>query len=200
MKNYLLSILFITFFSSSLFSQNKYTFTQRANLRIGALYCFQNGANFDSIMKPRKASIHGTAFLGYRFDPKNTGANYFGIFATLGSVTQRSLLEIKTTNAISFPVTYSSGSASLKELEVGFIFGDWFRISAGPGFLSLPITGGQQSYNYYSSTAGLVIKAGPLNFNSTTGVQFGGDLLKPLFRVGIGASLSFTFLNSRKKY
>jgi hypothetical protein len=200
MKKLLLPALLITLFHASLIAQNKYTFTQRANLRVGALYSFQNGANFDSIMKTSKASIHGTAFLGYRFDPKNTGANYFGVFAALGSVSQRSILEIKSTNALPIPVTYTSGSASLKELEVGFIFADWFRLSAGPGFLSLPITGGKQSYNYYSSTAGLIIKAGPLNFNSTTGIQFGGDLLKPLFRVGIGASLSFTFINSRKKY
>jgi len=200
MKKLLYATLLVSIISLDSFSQNKYTFTQRANLRLGAQYSFQNGSGFDSIFQTRKASVQGTAFLGYRFDPKNAGANYFGLFATVGSISKNSILQMKQSQVLLLPQSYASEAGSVIELEAGFIFGDWFRISGGPGFLSVPLTAGKQSYKYYSATSGIIIKAGSFNLNGTTGVQFGGNFLKPCFRVGLGAGFTFNFLNARKKY
>ena len=142
----------------------------------------------------------GTAFLGYRFDPKKRTANYIGVFATMGGLPQPSLNQMKSDNAIALPLGYNGQKATALEFEGGFIFGDWFRISAGPGVINIPLSnGGQQQLRYYSGTAGLIVKMGGFNVNTNAGMQFGGDFQKPTYRVSVGAGFSFSFFNFRKR-
>jgi hypothetical protein len=192
------TIALFVFFSSS-FAQTKKV-TPRANLRFGANYAFQGGTSIGNLFNPDFTFLQGTAFLGYRFDPKKRTANYIGVFATMGGLPQPSLNQMKVDNAIALPVGYNGQKATALEFEGGFIFGDWFRISAGPGLLNIPLSNGsQKQLRYYSGTAGLIVKMGGFNVNTSAGMQFGGDFLKPTYRVSVGAGFSFSFFNFRKK-
>jgi hypothetical protein len=100
-------------------------------------------------------------------------------------------------SAIVAPLNYTNGKGSLTDIEVGFIFREWFRISVGPGKMKLPVTGGWSNLKYYNATAGLVFRIGAVNLNFNTSAQFGGEIKKPTFRVGAGAALNFNFINAR---
>ena len=198
------SINYILVFSALLISQlsygqeNKYAFTKRANLRVGANYNFQNGKTLDSLFQFNKGAIEGNIFLGYRFDPNGSKANYFGIFGAMSSIQSKSLNLMKADQAIVLPAGYNQGKASVLEIQGGLILGNWFRISAGPGVMSIPVIGGNSvKYKYFSGTSGLIMNLGTLNLNMNLSSQFGGDLKKNIWRAGIGLGFGFDFLNTR---
>jgi len=198
------SINYILVFSALLISQlsygqeNKYAFTKRANLRVGANYNFQNGKTLDSLFQFNKGAIEGNIFLGYRFDPNGSKANYFGIFGAMSSIQSKSLNQMKADQAIVLPAGYNQGKASVLEIQGGLILGNWFRISAGPGVMSIPVIGGNSvKYKYFSGTSGLIMNLGTLKLNMNLSSQFGGDLKKNIWRAGIGLGFGFDFLNTR---
>jgi hypothetical protein len=198
------SINYILVFSALLISQlsygqeNKYAFTKRANLRVGANYNFQNGKTLDSLFQFNKGAIEGNIFLGYRFDPNGSKANYFGIFGAMSSIQSKSLNLMKADQAIVLPAGYNQGKASVLEIQGGLILGNWFRISAGPGVMSIPVIGGNSvKYKYFSGTSGLIMNLGTLKLNMNLSSQFGGDLKKNIWRAGIGLGFGFDFLNTR---
>lgn len=172
----------------------------RAHLRVGANYAFQGGTNIENVLNPDFAHLQFTAFLGYRFDHKTRTANSIGVFATMGGIPQASITQMRNDNAFSQSFFYNNGESTRSlEFEGGFIFGDWFRLSAGPGTLFIPQSNGNtQQLKYYSGTAGITIKLGSLTLNSTAGMQFGGDIKTPTYRVGVGAGFAFSFIKSVK--
>jgi hypothetical protein len=178
--------------------QNKNSFTKRANLRVGANYNFQNGKSLDSLFQFDKGALEGNIFLGYRFDPNGSKANYFGVFGAMSSIQSKSLNLMKADQAIVLPAGYNEGKASVLEIQGGLILGNWFRISAGPGVMSIPVIGGNSvKYKYFSGTSGLIINLGTLKLNMNLSSQFGGDLKKNIWRAGIGLGFGFDFLNVR---
>ena len=200
MKKILLTLLAASLvFSSSMHGQTlEYKFVKRANLRIGANYNFQNGSSFDSLFRSNKGSLQGNIFLGYRFDPNGSSANYFGLFGAVSSITPASLYQMRADQALILPSTYTIEKASVMEIEGGFIFGDWFRISAGPGVMRVPTTGNNSiKYKYFSGTTGVSFNLGKLKFNMNASSLFGGDLKKNVWRAGVGLGFSFDFLNAR---
>lgn len=177
---------------------NRYSLTKRANLRVGANYNFQNGVNFDSLFQSGKGSLQGNMFLGYRFDPSGGKANYFGVFGALSTIQPTSLNRMKDDNALVLPSGYNQGKATIVEIEGGFIFGNWFRISFGPGTLQIPTTGNNTvTYKYLSGTTGFIINLGAMKLNLNASSQFGGDLEKNVWRAGVGLGFGFDFLNAR---
>ncbi len=177
---------------------NRYTLTKRLNLRVGANYNFQNGVNLDSLFQPEKGSIEGNIFLGYRFDPNGNKANYFGVFGAMSSIQATSLNLMKADQAIVLPAGYNQNRASVLEVQGGFIFGNWFRLSAGPGIMNIPVTGNNSvKYKYFIGTTGVIFNLGTLKLNMNASSQFGGDLKKNIWRMGIGLGFGFDFLNAR---
>lgn len=190
-----LFLLAVISFSHTAFSQG--FFVKRANLRLGANYMFQNGAGYKNLMATGKNSYQGMVFLGYRFDPSAFSSNYVGVFGSLGTTTITSINQMQTDGAIELPLTYTGQKAYIYDLEVGFILDNWFRISAGPGRMSLPIVGGTKNYQYYNGTVGIIIPVGAIDINALTSAQFGGDYNKTTIRASIGAALNFNFLRTR---
>lgn len=188
--------LFFMIVTSSAVAQYR-TPIKRANLRAGVNYIFQNGSNYNDIAATGKENIQGNGFIGYRFDPENERANYFGLFGSMSGIQSASITQMVNDSAIVAPPNYTNGKGSLTDVEVGFIFREWFRISVGPGKMKLPVTGGWSNLKYYNATAGLVFRIGAVNLNFNTSTQFGGDIKKPTFRVAAGAALSFNFINAR---
>ncbi|MFM7671963.1 MAG: hypothetical protein ACKO6Q_05145 [Bacteroidota bacterium] len=195
---FLLPIILISA-GTQLFAQgSKYAFTKRANLRVGANYNFQNGTTFDSLFQSSKGAVEGNIFLGYRFDPSAGKANYFGVFGALSSIQPASLNRMRADQAITLPAGYNQMKASVIEVQGGFIFGNWFRIAAGPGSMAIPTTGNNTiKYKYYVGTTGFVFNMGTLKLNMNASSQFGGDLKKNVWRAGIGLGFSFDFLSAR---
>lgn len=173
----------------------------RAHLRIGANYAFQGGSDILKILNPDFGHVQLTGFLGYRFDHKRRTANSLGVFATMGGIPQASINQMIIDNAFTPSFGYSNGKNTRSiEFEGGFIFGDWFRLSAGPGTLYIPQSNGSTlQLKYYSGTAGITIKLGGLTLNSTASMQYGGDIKTPTYRVGVGAGFAFSFIKTAKR-
>jgi len=198
---YLIKIVVVIIISAkSTLAQNKYSFTNRLNIRISGGIAAQNGVDYDHLLSNGKSGPYGTLFLGYRFDDNTNTANYVGLFGTTLKISGTSIQQMGIDKALVVPSNFNGGSANAFELEGGLIFGDWFRLSAGVGSMQLPTVGAWQKKNYYTGTGGFIFGKKLINFHATTTVLFGGDLTKSAFRVNAGFGFSFKFLKSRKKY
>jgi hypothetical protein len=193
------AISFFIFFVKEVGAQNKYSFTNRLNVRISGGIASQNGANYDQLFMDGKTGPYGTAFLGYRFDEDSDVANYFGVFGSVVKISGKSIQQMDLDEVMPVSSNFTGGESLAHEVEGGFIFGDWFRLSAGAGRMQIPTVGAWQYNNYYTGTGGFLIGKKVLNFHATTTVLFGGDLTKTAVRVNAGVGFSFKFLKSRKQ-
>ncbi len=184
--------------SVNLMAQDKYTFTPRMNLRIFGGLAAQNGATYNNLIADNKIGPWGGAFVGYRFDENSNEANYFGLFGNIAKINSASIQEWKSEQVAPIPQNYTGNVSYAYEVEAGFIFGDWFRLSGGMGTMQIPITGNWHNTKYYTGTGGFVLGKGAVNLHATTSVLFGGDLTKSAFRVSTGLGFNFKFLKSRK--
>jgi hypothetical protein len=204
MRQIVLSILFSCFSlfllhpEASAQKKDKYTFTYRMNLRLFGGVAFQNGSSYSEMFKTERMGNYGSLFLGYRFDEESKKANYFGIFGTIYSVKPESLSIMNTDGAIKLSAPSPTGRTNGFNVEGGFIFSDWFRISAGYGNLGLPTGNNPDAISYFSGTGGIILGKGGFNIHLTTTALFGGDLEKSCFRTNAGVGLNFKFLKGRK--
>jgi hypothetical protein len=180
-------------------SQSKYTFTNRVNLRIFGGQSAQNGVSYSNFFSDNKSGPFGSLFLGYRFDEQNKSANHFGIFGNLAQVNGNSILLLESDEAMSISPNFTGGVSYAYEIEGGFVFGDWFRLSAGKGNMQVPISNSWQPINYYTGTGGFIFGKKTINLHTSTTVLFGGDMKRTAFRVNLGLGFSFKFLKSRKQ-
>lgn len=194
-KSYILILLCISFASTA---QDKYTFTTRMNLRIFGGIAAQNGSTYNNLLADNKIGPWGGAFVGYRFDENSNTANYFGLFGNVAKINSASIQEWKSEQVAPIPQNFTGNVSYAYEVEAGFIFGDWFRLSGGAGTMQIPITGNWHNKKYYTGTGGFVLGKGAVNLHATTSVLFGGDLNKSAFRVNAGLGFNFKFLKSRK--
>jgi hypothetical protein len=194
-----LFLLMLTCSITNVFSQSKYTFTNRLNLRIFGGLSAQNGVSYSNLFSDNKSGPFGSMFLGYRFDEQNKSANYFGVFGNLAQVDANSVLLLKSDDVMSISPNFTGGLSYAYEIEGGFVFGDWFRLSAGKGNMQVPISNSWQSVDYYTGTGGFIFGKKAINLHTSTTVLFGGDMKRTAFRVNLGLGFSFKFLKSRKQ-
>jgi len=195
----LLASTFI-FFTTNIHAQNKYSYTARMNIRISGGIAAQNGATYDQLFSNGKSAPYGTAFIGYRFDENSDAANYFGLFGTVLKISAPSVQQMDIDEVLAVSPSFNGDPSNAYEVEAGFVFGDWFRLSGGIGNMRIPTVGAWQPNSYYTGTGGFILGRKALNFHATTTVLFGGDLTKTAFRVNAGLGFSFKFLKARKKY
>lgn len=199
LKSFILAIISF-FFTMHIHAQDKYSYTNRMNIRLSGGIAAQNGANYNQLFSNGKSGPYGSIFVGYRFDENTNVANYFGVFGTVTKMSGTSVQQMDIDKVLALSPNFNGNAANSYEAEAGFVFGDWFRLSAGVGTMQIPTVGAWQNNNYYTGTSGFLIGRNAVNFHATTTVLFGGDLTKTAFRVNAGLGFSFKFLKGRKKY
>lgn len=202
-KQFWFTVLLVSSFSvfnQDILAQNKYSYTTRMNIRISGGIAAQNGASYDQLFSNGKSAPYGTAFVGYRFDENSDAANYFGLFGTVLKMSGSSVQQMDIDEVLVLSPSFNGNPSNAYEVEAGFVFGDWFRLSGGVGNMRIPTVGAWQPNSYYTGTGGFILGRKALNFHATTTVLFGGDLTKTAFRVNAGLGFSFKFLKARKKY
>jgi hypothetical protein len=199
LKSFILAIISF-FFTMHIHAQDKYSYTNRMNIRLSGGIAAQNGANYNQLFSNGKSGPYGSIFVGYRFDENTNVANYFGVFGTVTKMSGTSVQQMDIDKVLALSPNFNGNASNSYEAEAGFVFGDWFRLSAGVGTMQIPTVGAWQNNNYYTGTSGFLIGRNAVNFHATTTVLFGGDLTKTAFRVNAGLGFSFKFLKGRKKY
>lgn len=138
-------------------------------------------------------------FLGYRFDVtgkrKRRKGNLIGVWGTIGMHDQTALNSLFTSqNRVD--LADPNQFHEFREMEVGILFKEWFRLSTGVGYQNFTNLGGENiTLNYYSTTAGIAMrltKAFDLTANGT--VIYGKDFEQYAFRPSVGLNYTFDFL------
>lgn len=178
--------------------KDKYSFTYRMNLRLFGGVAFQNGASYTDMFKTERMGSFGSLFLGYRFDEQSKSANYFGVFGSMYSIKPESMQTMNTDQAIQLSNPTPTTSTTGYNLEAGFIFNDWFRLSAGYGRMGLPSGNTPDALSHFTGTGAIIIGRGGFNIHLSSTAMFGGDLDKACFRTNAGIGLNFKFMKGRK--
>ena len=149
-------------------------------------YTMGDVENLPTSFDSRVLSGHGTAMLGYRFGNRRK-KSCFGVFGSYGKYSEEA-------TAILSPAAGNESQLSFLEIEGGFIFNEWFRLSGGWGRDQLSGEGDDGSRNYIPATVGFSF--GPRNFkfelNNT--MIFPREEDQILWRPSVGLAIKLDFL------
>ena len=138
----------------------------------------------------------GELGLFYRFDAstREERGQLVGLFATFGlpSLQSISTMLVEQNHAQwSGPSLETHG---LYEAEAGFVFGEWFRLTAGIGQQFFASAVGPNKLTYFVSTGGFIVRFGTFEVAAMTSVLFGGDYTYAAGRYSLVAGLHFPFM------
>ena len=172
----------------------------RLHLQVGGagtyLYDQSNETGFDPA--PERVDGYLEGMVGIRFDANRRGrrANVLAGWGTVGVLSPQSVSVLLAEQGIRGGVDGSAETFQYQELEAGFLFKEWFRLSGGVGMLEyLDASGALQDFNYYKLTSGFSIgltRSIKWNTFATVMVGEGGDTFS--FRPSTGLSFRFNFL------
>ena len=178
--------------------RNRY---DRLHLQVGGagsyLYDQSNETGFD----PQAERVDGFAegMIGLRFDirgRRGRRANVLAGWGTVGVLSPQSVRVLLAEQGVAGGVDASAVSYQYQEMEAGFLFKEWFRLSGGVGMLEYQdLSGAVQTFNYYKATSGFSIgltRAIKWNTYATVLVAEGGSNFT--FRPSTGLSFRFNFL------
>ncbi|GAB4424398.1 MAG: hypothetical protein OHK0039_41590 [Bacteroidia bacterium] len=178
--------------------QQRHTDKDRLHLQLGggANYTYGLLGESAATYEPDYLSWQGNGFIGIRLRPgKRRGSNVVGVWGTMGYLTDPALQRLLITQG------YSSapGPGSVNEFgewEVGVLFHEWFRVSAGRGFQRLTDQNSfDQELSYYSLSTGFSLNLGHnIKWNTTATWLFGEDFSEYAFRPSTGLAIRFNFL------
>ncbi|GEM_PF-6010561 len=84
------------------------------------------------------------------------------------------------------------GDFPFYEIEAGWVFREWIRVSGGVGNQSYEFNGHSESYNYYTATGGIVLRFGLLELDVNLTGLFDEDFdHDPSFRANATLNLHF---------
>ncbi len=109
--------------------------------------------------------------------------HYLGVFGTGGVYRPDALVDQMDLLKIKLSLKDNSAYYPFWEGEAGFLFYRWIRVSGGYGRQQIrTVDGSLHKYQYYTATAGVVLRFGDLSLDFNYGSQFGLDYGKPLRR------------------
>ncbi|MCI4669957.1 MAG: hypothetical protein MRZ79_17605 [Bacteroidia bacterium] len=172
----------------------------RLHLQVGVagnyLYDTNNETGFNPVEE--RTNYNAEALLGIRFDQGRKRANVLGVWGTAGFSSPQTvgLLLSEQGLAQNFEVDLGNPSYRFQEVEAGFLFKEWFRLSGGLGNQEFTTTSGENvNIEYMKFTTGLslkITKSIKWNTNATFLMVDGSD--KFSFRPSTGLSFRFNFL------
>lgn len=156
---------------------------------------FPAGKGADQTLEPattaQRLNFQAFGFLGYRFDGNGRTPHAFGLFGTYGQLSPQAMTETNAVQGLTQTLPLPGSTPSYRELELGFLVRNWFRISGGFGeqvFTDQDEEMIQQTY--YTTTAGIHLPLGSsLRGYIHTTVRFGRDFSEFSVRPAAGLAV-----------
>lgn len=176
--------------------QNK----ERFHVQIGAAAHYSQGLLSEagsSAYAPSFTGWQGQGFVGLRLEAeRRKRSNVLGVWGTLGFLPEGRLNSLLTLQGLPADVNPGSSGHEFREWEVGILFREWFRVSAGRGTQSYTdLNLDAREVDYYTATAGLSLKlTRSIKWNTTATVLFGDEFGQYTFRPATGLAFRFNGL------
>lgn len=172
----------------------------RLHLQVGLagnyLYDTNNESGFNPVSERTNYMAEG--LLGIRFDQGRKRANVLGVWGTAGFSSPQTVALLLNEQGLAqgLDVDMANPSHRFQEVEAGFLFKEWFRLSGGLGNQEFVTTAGENvNVEYMKFTTGLslkITKSIKWNTNATFLMADGSDKIS--FRPSTGISFRFNFL------
>ncbi|RMG70938.1 MAG: hypothetical protein D6722_07795 [Bacteroidetes bacterium] len=170
----------------------------RLHIQLGGAAHYSHGLLSESAANatysPEFTGWQGTGFAGIRLEPgRRKRSNVIGAWGTMGFLPDAALSNLLLLQGLPDDVDPGSSGHEFREWEVGILFKEWFRISAGRGWqrytdLSLD----EQELAYYTATAGVSLNiTRSIKWNTTATLLFGDDFAEYAFRPATGLAFRF---------
>ncbi len=171
----------------------------RLHLQLGVASNYLYDSNNETGFSPNseRTNLMGEGMIGIRFDHKGRRANVLGLWGTSGFSSPQTVALLLNEQNLPFEVDMSGSSFRFQEVEAGFLFKEWFRLSGGVGTQELRSVSGENiEFDYYKFTTGLSLRiTRSIKWNTYASflMSEGSDNIS--FRPSTGLSFRFNFLN-----
>lgn len=160
-------------------------------LHLGPSINYFQGQQSDSYeeFNSKRINFQLNAFLGYTSMSGN--GNSIGIFGTGGYSNKFTLDEILSIQNINVVDLESSSYNTFYQIEGGMIVSNILRLSTGFGSQDYSAPSGDESIDYLSSTAGLMINFGNVMWNMDANFNYGLDYSHSIIKFSTGLVFIF---------
>ncbi len=141
---------------------------------------------FDS----KRINFQLSAFLGY-LSPRGDANNSIGVFGSAGYSNEFTLDEILSIQDIEIINLESSSYNTFYQVEAGMIISNVLRLSTGIGAQDYSTSLGDESIDYLSSTAGIMINFGNVMWSLDANINYGWDYTHSIVKMSTGLILVF---------
>jgi len=170
----------------------------RLHLQVGLAGNYLYDRNTETGFDPQqeRTNLMGEALLGLRFDHKGRKANVIGVWGSAGNSSPETVGLLLTEQGDMREVDMMTSSHRFYELEGGFLFREWFRISGGVGTQEFTdINGEFDRLEYFKVSTGLSIRlTKSIKWNTNAAFLFSEGSNTYSFRPSTGLAFRFNFL------
>ncbi|GAO31269.1 hypothetical protein [Geofilum rubicundum] len=138
----------------------------------------------------KRINFQLNAFLGY-LSPRGGASNSIGVFGTAGYTNEYTLDEILSIQDIDVINLESSSYNTFYQIEGGMIISNALRLSTGVGSQDYSTALSDESLDYLSSTAGLMINFGNVMWSLDANINYGWDYTHTTLKFSTGLILVF---------
>ncbi len=148
--------------------------------------------NIGSITENINIGYLANGMLAYRYNVKKTGkkerGSSVGLFGNYGNLNYDAMAGLVNAN---FSNRYDKleDKHPFMEIEGGFLFGEWFRLSTGIGSQTIISNDEHYVYNYQVFTCGLVMRFNLIEVDLSGSTLFGEFYEQPAIRVSLSINL-----------
>ncbi|TCO09829.1 hypothetical protein [Natronoflexus pectinivorans] len=130
------------------------------------------------------------AFLGF-YSGQRDGGTAIGVFGTAGYSNRNTIREMSGYAGFELDDVIESRFNSFYQIEGGFLLANVLRLSTGVGKQYYTTTGGDNSFNYLSTTAGFLINMGKVSWSINANLNYGRDYSDTILRLSTGLMFGF---------
>ena len=131
-----------------------------------------------------------TGFVGVRTS-KGNAKNTLGLFATGGYTNKNTFIKMAEVQNITTAELVINKYYAFYQAEAGMLIGNVLRLSTGIGRQEYETINGRANFDYFSSTAGLMIDLGPVYWNIDANIHYGRDYPNTSLRFATGLMIMF---------
>ncbi|MDP4271997.1 MAG: hypothetical protein Q8909_18025 [Bacteroidota bacterium] len=187
-----LPVLFSIIFGNGLIRAEELPSKGGITLFMGPSFSYFQGESSDNLDsfdgKRLNAQLNG--FIGYT-SKLNVRSNSIGVFAT-GGYTNKATFDELTLIQNNVPNNLERKDYnSFYQIEAGMLIKDILRLSTGIGRQNFSLGNDDGHFNYYSSTAGLLVNLGSIYWNLDANFNYGNDYSKTVIKISTGIMLRF---------
>lgn len=138
----------------------------------------------------KRINFQLNGFLGY-LSPRGNASNSIGVFGTAGYTNEYTMDEILSIQDIGVINLESNSYNTFYQIEAGMIISNALRLSTGIGSQDFSTALRDESLDYLSSTAGLMINFGNVMWSLDANINYGWDYSHTIVKFSTGLNLVF---------